>query len=146
MGPASASRDMDFKLQGSEAPSFSAGQDLYSWRKAVAEWVDMVTTAASQSSDCHFKTVRVTLGRQLYRALSASHRSVVDEAQARGAITYRQDDQVATVNELVHLQATDNPMAIASSQHSTKSSAASAGQRRTSAHLSLNFGVLPPTT
>jgi hypothetical protein len=92
---------------------------LYSWRKAVAEWVDLVTTAASQSSDRHFKTVRATLGLQLYRALSASHRSVVDEAQARGAINYCQDDQVVAVNELVQLLATDPPMAVVSRLIST---------------------------
>jgi hypothetical protein len=46
------------------------------------------------------------MGRQLYRALPLSHRSVVDEAQARGFINFRQDDQLKAVKEFVKLLAT----------------------------------------
>jgi hypothetical protein len=113
MGPA-VTRDSDPRTRGSEAPTLVPYQDLYVWRKAVEEWVDLVTTAANQSSDRHFKTVRATMGRQLYRALPLSHRSVVDEAQARGIINFRQEDQLKAVEELVKLLATDPPMAIVS--------------------------------
>jgi hypothetical protein len=102
------------KSQGSEAPTLMPGQDLYILRKAVAEWVDLVSTAAAHSHDHHFKTVNTTLGRQLYRALPASQRSIVDEAQARGAINFRQENQHKPVEETVKLLATDPPMAIVS--------------------------------
>jgi hypothetical protein len=75
-------RDVDPKTPATEAPVFTSGQYLYVWRKAVAEWVDLVDTAARETNDRQFKTIRATLGRQLYRALPTSHRSVVDEAQA----------------------------------------------------------------
>jgi hypothetical protein len=73
-----------------------------------------VHTAATQSEDRHFKTVNETLGRQLYRALSSSHRSIVDEAQARGIIDFCQSNQLTAVEEIVKLLATDPPMAIVS--------------------------------
>jgi hypothetical protein len=107
-------RDVDPKTPATEAPVLTSGQDLYIWRKAVAEWVDLVDTAAREPNDRQFKTIRATLGRQLYRALPASHRSVVDEAQARGLVNYRQENQLRAVDELVELIATDPPMAVVS--------------------------------
>jgi hypothetical protein len=71
-------RDVDPKTSTTESPILSSGQDLYVWRKAVSEWVDLVDTAAGEPNDRQFKTIRATLGRQLYRALPASHWSVVD--------------------------------------------------------------------
>jgi hypothetical protein len=88
MGPAQNSAHDQSPSRGSEAPTLFPGQDLYIWRKAVAEWVDLVHTAATQSEDRHFKKVNATLGRQLYRALPSSHRSIVDEAQARGIVVF----------------------------------------------------------
>jgi hypothetical protein len=114
MGPEPTAARNESRSQGSEAPTLMPGQDLYIWRKAVAEWVDLVSTAAAHSHDRHFKTVNATLGRQLYRALPASQRSIVDEAQARGAINFRQEDQLKAVEEIVKLLATDPPMAIVS--------------------------------
>jgi hypothetical protein len=49
-----------------KAPTLLPGQDLHIGRKAVAERVDLVSTAAAHSHDQHFKTVNATLGRQLY--------------------------------------------------------------------------------
>ena len=119
MGPEPSAARNDSRSQGSEAPTLMPGQDLYIWRKAVAEWVDLVSTAAAHSHDHHFKTVNATLGRQLYRAPSASQRSIVDEAQARGAINFRQENQLKAVEEIVKLLATDPPMAIVSRLIST---------------------------
>jgi hypothetical protein len=79
-------RDVDPKTSTTEPPILSSGQDLYVWRKAVSECVDIVDTAARELNGRQFKTIRTTLGRQLYRALPAAHRSVVDWAQARGII------------------------------------------------------------
>jgi hypothetical protein len=114
MCPAQNSAHDQSPSRGSEAPTLFPGQDLYIWRKAVAEWVDLVHTAATQSEDRHFKTVNATLGQQLYRALPSSHRSIVDEAQARGIIDFRQSNQLTAVEEIVKILATDPPMAIVS--------------------------------
>jgi hypothetical protein len=77
---------LDPKTPATEVPVLTSGQDLYVWRNAVAEWVDLVDTAASEPNDRQFKTTRATLGRQLYRALPTSHRSVVYKAKARGLV------------------------------------------------------------
>jgi hypothetical protein len=114
MGPEPTAARNESRSQGSETPTLMPGQDLYIWRKAVAEWVDLVSTAAAHSHDHHFKTVNSTLGRQLYRALPTSQRSIVDEAQARGAINFRQENQLKAVEEIVKLLATDPRMAIVS--------------------------------
>jgi hypothetical protein len=119
MGPSPTPARHESRSQGSEAPVLIPGQDLYVWRKAVSEWVDLVNTAATESDDRHFKTVYATLGRQLYRALPSSHRSIVDEAQARGIIDFRQSNQLTAVEEIVKLLATDPPMAIVSRLIST---------------------------
>jgi hypothetical protein len=111
MGPEPTTARNDSRSQGSGAPALMPGQDLYIWRKA-AEWVDLVSTAAAQSHDHHFKTVNATLGRQLYRALPASQRSIVDEAQARRAINFRQENQLKAVEKIVKLLAHNPPMAI----------------------------------
>jgi hypothetical protein len=114
MGPAQNSAHDQFHSRGSEAHTLLLGQDLYIWRKSVAEWVDLVHTAATQSEDRHCKTVNATLGRQLYRGLPSSHRRIVDEAQARGIVDFRQSNQLTAVEEIVKLLATDPPMAIVS--------------------------------
>ena len=49
-----------------DSPRFSANKYLHVWRKQVANWVDLVATAAEKRSDNLYKTVFATLGRQLY--------------------------------------------------------------------------------
>jgi hypothetical protein len=101
---------MDPRPQSSEVLILVPHLDLYVWRMTVDELVDLVTTAAYHSADRHFKTIRATMGRKLYRAPPLSHRSVLDEAQARDINKFRQDDQ----EEIVRLLPTDLPMAIVS--------------------------------
>jgi hypothetical protein len=55
MGTALNSAHGESHSRGSEAPTLLPGQELYIWRKAVAEWVDLVHTAATQSEDRHFR-------------------------------------------------------------------------------------------
>jgi hypothetical protein len=133
MGQAQNSAHDQSPSRGSEAPTIFPGHDLYIWRKAVAECVDLVHTAATQSEDRHFKTVNATLGRQLYRALPSSHRSIVDKAQARGIINFRQSNQLTEVEEIVKLLVTDPHMAIVSRLITTftKVTTCSASPRRT---------------
>ena len=71
-------------------------------------------TAAREPNECQFNTIRATLGRKLYCALSASHRSVVDEAQVRGIVNYKQENQLRAVDELVKFIYTDTPMEVVS--------------------------------
>ena len=53
------------------------------------------------------------MARQLYaRGLRPEHRAVVDEAQSKEQIDYRQEDQVQGVKEIVNLIAVDPPIAI----------------------------------
>jgi hypothetical protein len=65
--------------------------------------------------------VNAALGQQLYRALPASQPNIVDEAQARGAINFRQENQLKAVEKIVKLLATDPPMAIVSRHINTLS-------------------------
>ena len=95
-----------------DPPRFSANKDLDVWRKQVANLVDLVATAAEKESDNLYKTVFDTLARQLYdRGLPQSQMSIVDEAQQRGLIAYKQEDQVKAVKEIVDLIAVDPPIA-----------------------------------
>jgi hypothetical protein len=94
MDPEPTAALIESSSQGSEALTLMPDQDLYICRKAVAECIDLVSTAAALSHDHHFMTVKATLGRQLYRVLPASQLSIVNEAQARGAINYRQENQL----------------------------------------------------
>jgi hypothetical protein len=50
MGPAQNSAHDESHSRGSEAPTLLPGQDLYIWRKAVAEWVDLVIVWCSRSA------------------------------------------------------------------------------------------------
>jgi hypothetical protein len=58
--------------------------------------------------------VNATLGRKLYRVQPASQRSIADEAQARGAINFRQENQLKAVERIAKTLAADPPMAIVS--------------------------------
>jgi hypothetical protein len=105
-------RDIEPKTPTAEALVLTPGQDLYVWRKAVAECVGLAGTAARKPNNRQFKTIRATIGCYLYRAIPTSYRIVVDEAQARGPVHYRQEDQLRAVGELVELTATDPPMVV----------------------------------
>jgi hypothetical protein len=141
-------RDIDPKTPATEPPVLTYGQDLYVWRKAVSEWIDLVDTAAREPNDRQFKTIRATLGRQLYRALPTSHRGVVDEAQARDLVSYRQENQLRAVDELVGLIATDPPSLLSpdSSTRLARSTDVSANSMKLSMHSSLASGGLPLIT
>ena len=96
-----------------DSPLFSADTDLYNWRRDVATWVDLISTAARQGSDKTYQTVYATMARQLYsRELRPEQRSVVDEAQAKKEIDYRQENQIKGVHDIVSLVAVDPPVAI----------------------------------
>jgi hypothetical protein len=114
MGSRPTAARNESRSQGREAPTLMPGQDPYIWRKAVADWVNLVSTAAAHSHDHHCKPLNATLGRHLYRALPASQRKIVDKAQARSAIYFRQENQLEAVEEIVKLLVTDPPMAVVS--------------------------------
>ena len=75
----------------------------------------MVQTAAEKETDRTYKTIWATLGRWFYdRALPSAQQSIVDEAQAKGVIDYKQDNQIAAVKDIVELIAVDPPIATVS--------------------------------
>lgn len=98
-----------------DPPYFSPQADLQIWRKEVARWVDKIKASAEKGSDRLYKTVFATLGRHLYdTGLPSSQQSIVDEAQARGKIDYKQDDPIQAVKDIVDLVASDPPIAVVS--------------------------------
>ena len=100
------------KLDKTDPPMFSADKDFYQYRRQVANWLDMVVTSSKVPSDKVYKTVLATLGHLLYdRGLPAPLQSMVDEAQSKGLLNYKQDDQVKAVMESVNLIAVYAPIA-----------------------------------
>lgn len=95
-----------------DPPFFHPDRDLQEWRRDIGRWVDLILAAAEKGNDRHFSTVAKILGRTLYeRGLPSAKKSIVDEAQAKQVIDYRQDDQVEAVREIVNLIAVDPPIA-----------------------------------
>lgn len=47
-------------------PLFELDQDLVSWRKNVASWVELIATAAEKGEDKFYETIFHALGGQLY--------------------------------------------------------------------------------
>lgn len=98
-----------------DPPMFSPNNDLYIWRKDIANWVDLIKVGAEEGEDKLYKTVFKTLGRQLYsRGLPQAQKSIVDHAQEIGKIDYKQTNQVAAVQQIVDLIAVDPPIVVVS--------------------------------
>ena len=59
-----------------------------------------------------YNTVFATLANHLYdRGLPSEQQSIVDEAQLKGIIDYKQDNQIAAVRDIIELVAVDSPIA-----------------------------------
>jgi hypothetical protein len=54
------------------------------------------------------------MARQLYRALPQPQQQVLDNAQAQGQVNYKQDDQVAAVEQIIGLLGKEPPMSLVS--------------------------------
>ena len=109
MGPGSSSE----KERGTDPPLYSPEKDSYIWRKNVAQWVDLIVSAADQGQDKHYQTVFITLARQLFRkGLPEAQQNIVEEAQEKNLINYKQPNQVLAVKEIVDLIAVDPPIAV----------------------------------
>jgi hypothetical protein len=54
------------------------------------------------------------MARQLYRALPQPQHQVLDNAQAQGQVNYKQDDQVAAVEQIIGLLGKEPPMSLVS--------------------------------
>jgi hypothetical protein len=54
------------------------------------------------------------MARQLYRALPQPQQHVLDNAQAQGQVNYKQDDQVAAVEQIIGLLGKELPMFLVS--------------------------------
>ena len=112
MGPgANASKG----LSPFDPPVISPSADLQEWRRDISRWIDTIRSAALKDSDRMYKTIFATLANHLYdRGLPSEQKSIVDEAQLKGLIDYKQDDQIAAVREIIELIAVDSPIAVVS--------------------------------
>ena len=100
------------KRDKTDPPMFSPDKDFYQYRRHVANWLDRLVNSSKVPPDKIYKTVLATLGRLLYdRGLPAAQQSKVDEAQSKGLLNYKQDDQVKAVMDFVNLIAADAPIA-----------------------------------
>ncbi len=85
-----------------DPPMFSPDKDYYSWRKDVANWVELIKVGAEEGEDKLYKTVYKTVGRQLYcRGLPQAQKSVVDHAQEVEGSTSSRSFQLL-VHNLLH--------------------------------------------
>jgi hypothetical protein len=54
------------------------------------------------------------MARKLYRALQHPQQHVLDNAQAQGQVNYKQDDQVAAVEQIIVLLGKEPPISLVS--------------------------------
>jgi hypothetical protein len=52
------------------------------------------------------------MARQLDRALPQPQQQVIDNSQAQGQVNYKQDDQVAAVEQIIGLLGKEPPMSL----------------------------------
>ena len=98
-----------------DSPVFDPAADLQEWRRNISRWVDTIRHAAEKGQDRMYKTVYATLANQLYdRGLPSEQKSIIDEAQLKGLINYKQEDQIAAVRDIIELIAIDSPVATVS--------------------------------
>ena len=96
-------------------PAFDPSNDLQEWRRDVSRWVETITAAAEKGNDRVYKNLAATLARHFYdRSLPSAQKSIVDEAQAKGLINYKQDDQITVIREIIELIAVDPPIPVVS--------------------------------
>lgn len=116
MGPGNdPSQDRDRHRFHLDPPYFRPDGDLQEWRRKVVRWVDLIKSAAEKGTDRTYKTVYATLGRQLYdRGLPSAQQSILDEAQAKMTINFKQEDQIKAVRDIVERIAADPPIAMVS--------------------------------
>ena len=64
-----------------DPPLFDLDQDLKLWRKRVAAWDDLISTATEKVTAKLHKTIFATLDRQLYdRGLRQAQKSIFEES------------------------------------------------------------------
>jgi len=97
MGPGQSS----YARSTTDPPIYYPDQDNLIWRKNVSSWVELIAAGATKGEDKHYQTIYATLGRQLYdKGLPQAQKSIVDEAQLRGIINYKQEDQIKVIKEI----------------------------------------------
>ena len=91
-------------------PAFDQSNDLQERRRDVSRWVETITPATEKGNDRVYKTIAATLARHFYdSSLPSAQKPIVDEAQAKGVVNYKQDDQIAAIREIIELIAVDPP-------------------------------------
>ncbi len=85
-----------------EPPKISNSSDPASWKRDVANWNYIIIAGSEKGEDRMFKSLRATLSCQLYNVdLKHSHQRQVDYDQCQGLISYKQDDQVEAVQQIL---------------------------------------------
>ncbi len=96
-----------------EPPKISNSGEHAHWKRDVANSVDFIVAGSEKGEDKLFKSLRATLGGQLYNVgLNHSQQRQVDYAQLQGTIYYKQDDQVKAVQQIFDLVAVEPPMVV----------------------------------
>ena len=109
MGPAA---NVSKEISPFDPLVFDPSADLQEWRCNISRWVDTIRHASEKSDDRMYKTVYATLANKLYdRGLPSEQKSIVDEAQLKGLINYKQEVQFAAVRDIIELIAIDSPIA-----------------------------------
>jgi hypothetical protein len=97
------------QLHGLDAPALDPSTDSYIWAKAVREWSELIAKGAASGGNRVYTGQLATMARQLYRALPQPQQQVLDNAQAQGRVNYKQDDQVAAVEQIIGLLEENHP-------------------------------------
>jgi hypothetical protein len=91
------------QLHGLDPLTFDPSTDTYNRVKAVRERSELIVQGAASGSNRAYTGQLTTFARQLYRALPKPQQQVLDNAQAQGQVNYKQDDQVADVEQIIRL-------------------------------------------
>ena len=109
MGPEQSSNG----LSATEISKFNAEQDNLVWRKNVLSWIELISARATLGEDKNYKPIFATLGNQLYeKGLPQAQKNIVDEAQIRRMIDFKQDNQIIAVKEIVDIVAVEQSISV----------------------------------
>jgi hypothetical protein len=102
------------QLYGLDAPTLDPSTDTYIWVKAVREWSELIVQGAASGGNRAYTDQLATMALQLFMALPQPQQQVLDNAQAQGQVNYKQDDQVAAVEQIIGLLGKEPPVSLVS--------------------------------
>jgi hypothetical protein len=102
------------QIHGLDAPTLDPSTDTYIWVKAVRERSELIVQGAASGGNRAYTGQLATMARQLYRVLPQPQQQVLDNAQDQGQVNYKQDDQVAAVEQIIGLLGKKPPVSLVS--------------------------------